>query len=60
MSQPNCRQISSASWGFAFPEKTFMPPVVLMTLPIAKTLPIADCQLPIGVLHYRLAFPFAL
>ena len=40
MSQFSWRQISSANWGFALPEKTLMPPVVL----IALRLPIADCR----------------
>src|SRR5687767_5789615 len=47
MSQFSWRQISSANLGFAFPEKTLMPPVVLI-----KSLPISDCQL--GV-RYALA-----
>jgi hypothetical protein len=43
MSQLSWRQISSANLGFAFPEKILMPPVVLI-----RSLPIADCQLPIA------------
>src|SRR6185436_21170808 len=43
MSQVKWRQISSASLGFAFPEKFLMPPVVLIAS-VHFRLPIADCQ----------------
>jgi hypothetical protein len=48
MSQLNWRHISSANFGFAFPQKTFMPPVV----PINS---FADCQLPIADLKGTVA-----